>query len=66
MKWVLTIETTATSHSHIDVDSPETAAAVINEINEARAQEGKGPAHSRLDSFAEWWRCDDCAEERTA
>jgi hypothetical protein len=66
VRWVLTIETTEMGHSHIDVDDPETAAIVINEINEYRAEEGKGPAHTRLDSFEKWWSCDGCSEKRVA
>lgn len=60
MKWVITIETTETGHSHIDVADPDTAAIVINEINDERAKSGQGPAHARIDSFNKWWTCEDC------
>jgi hypothetical protein len=75
MKWIVTINTSETrlrhshleedSHSHIDVGDPETAAVIINEINDARAQEGKGPALTHIDQYESEWSCV-CGESRTA
>lgn len=63
MKWVLTVETEP-GHSHIDVASPDAAAAVINEISDEREKEGKGPAVTRLESYATEWTCLACGERR--
>ena len=66
MKWVLTVETQEKEHSHIDVVDPETAAIVINEINDERATQEKGPATVRLENFVHEWVCRSCGERRFA
>jgi hypothetical protein len=64
VKWVLRVETTDREHSHIDVANPDDAAIVINEINDAREAEGKGPARTSLDSYETEWTCLACGERR--
>ncbi len=64
MKWVLTVETLGTEHSHIDVANPDSASLVINEINDAREAEGSGPAKCKLDSYDTEWTCLACGERR--
>lgn len=65
VKWMVTIETTEEGHSHVDVSSPDAAALMLNEVNDKRAEEGKGPAHARIESYSEHWTCFACGESRT-
>ena len=65
MKWVITVETKKErDHSHIDVADPDQAAMVINEINDEREKEAKGPARVRLESYDSEWVCLSCGERR--
>jgi len=64
VKWVLRVQTEPGHHSHIDVDSPDTASAVINEMNDEREKEGKGPTTTRLESYETEWTCLACGERR--
>jgi hypothetical protein len=63
-KWVITIETKDREHNHIDVADPDAAAIVINEINDARETQGKGPAKVRLESYDTEWVCTSCGERK--
>lgn len=65
VKWMVTIETTEEEHSHVDVANPDQAALMLNEVNDKRAEEGKGPAHARIESYTEHWTCFACGESRT-